>query len=156
MVGGAGQWASGARTGRSGPRVSEGALRERSRGSRREVEEGKWSEGADRRAPSVSDGRRGCEVMRVTRKRREEQAGALRGSRPGWAACCWAAAGRREKGWAAQGYVWAGHWVGLDLGLVSWAGLSFVSISISSFFPILIQTKFEFKYKFEFKPHSNN
>ena len=64
--------------------------------------------------------------------------------------------GRREKGWAAQGYVWAGHWVGLDLGLVSWAGLSFVSISISSFFPILIQIKFEFKYKFEFKPHSNN
>ena len=81
MVGGAGQWALGARTGRSGPRVSEGALRERSRGSRREVEEGKWSEGADRRAPSVSDGRRGCEVMRVTRKRREERADALEQAR---------------------------------------------------------------------------
>ena len=37
-------------------------------------------------------------------------------------------------------------------------GLGFVlgSFSISSSLLFLIQTKFEFKYKFEFKPHSNN
>ena len=29
-----------------------------------------------------------------------------KGEGEGWAACCWAAAGRREKGWAAQGFVW--------------------------------------------------
>ena len=36
-----------------------------------------------------------------------------KGEGEGWAACCWAAAGRREKGWAAQGFVGAGHsvWV---------------------------------------------
>ena len=35
-------------------------------------------------------------------------------------------------------------------------GFFLFSISIYSLFSILIQTKFEFKYKFEFKLHSNN
>ena len=100
-----GQWASGARTVRSGPRVSEGALRERSRGSRREVEEGKWSEGAERRAL----------LVRSRRAHRSEVPGVLgwaprvwaaRGIRPGkrgrgggdgLAAGCWAASGKKGK-----------------------------------------------------------
>ena len=41
-----------------------------------------------------------------------------KGEGEGWAACCWAAAGRREKGWAAQGFIWAGHWVWVRLSLV--------------------------------------
>ena len=56
---------------------------------------------------------------------------------------CWV--GPAERGWARV----AG--LGLSLG---W--FFFFSISIYSLFPNLIQTKFEFKYKFEFKPHSNN
>ena len=46
-------------------------------------------------------------------------------------------------------------WVGLRV----WAGvlgLGSFSISIYSLFSILIQTKVEFKYQFEFKPHSIN
>ena len=44
---------------------------------------------------------------------------------------------------------------GLGWGLAAWAGLVF---HLSGFFSFLFlnQTKFEFKYKFEFKPHSNN
>ena len=81
---------------------------------------------------------------------------------------------------AAQGRVWAGlreregelggsrarpawekvkRWVGpgSKLGWVSFGFFSFsLSISIYSLFSTLIQTKVEFKYQFEFKPHSIN
>jgi hypothetical protein len=51
----------------------------------------------------------------------------------GWVSC-----------WARSRFAgWAGHGFG-----VCW--VFFFSISIYSLFPILIQTKFEFKYKFEF------
>ena len=72
---------------------------------------------------------------------------------------CWAGSGagptwkeREEKElgscwvscWARSRFAgWAGHGFG-----VCW--VFFFSISIYSLFPILIQTKFEFKYKFEF------
>ena len=65
-------------------------------------------------------------------------------------------------GWDwAEGDWAAGSWAGS--GLLGWVAVGFgvcwvffFSISIYSLFSILIQTKFEFKYKFEFKPHSNN
>ena len=88
--------------------------------ARPEEEERTGETDVDRWAPLVSDGRRGCGVTHVSRKRREERAGALRGwsgpgerergSRPGWAAC-WGGKGSwaREKG---LGWVsWAGLWV---------------------------------------------
>ena len=55
----------------------------------------------------------------------------------------------REKGWAGLGCCWVLGWGD---------GLSLVlgSFSNSSSLLFLIQTKFEFKYKFEFKPHSIN
>ena len=52
--------------------------------------------------------------------------------------------GPRRRNWAA-GMGWAGAGLSLVLG----------SFSIPSSLLFLIQTKFEFKYKFEFKPHSN-
>ena len=58
--------------------------------------------------------------------------------RPGWRT----GPRRRRLDWAAR--VWVLGWV------------SFVFLLFPSSFLSLIQTKFEFKYKFEFKPHSNN
>ena len=62
--------------------------------------------------------------------------------------------GKKERGpWPASG--WTGLGAGfLVLGL-GWVVLGLGSFSISSSLLFLIQTKFEFKYKFEFKPHSN-
>ena len=92
-------WSGASSRGECGAAEAQGAE------ARREEEERKGETDADRRAPSVSDGRCGCGVTRVTRKRREERAGALhgwsgpgdreRGSRPGWAAC-WGG----KEGWA--------------------------------------------------------
>ena len=67
----------------------------------------------------------------------------------------WAASGKRKQ--AGLGCFW--DWVGLPLGF-GLAGLGLVS-GFLSFFPILFlfQTKlkpFEFKFDFEFKPHSIN
>ena len=67
-------WSGASSRGERGAAEAQGAE------ARREEEERKGETDADRWAPSVSDGRRGCEVMRVTRKRRERRAGALRGS----------------------------------------------------------------------------
>ena len=58
-----------------------------------------------------------------------------RGKRLGWFVC-WAA--RRERKGAGLGF------------------LGFFSILFPLSYLFLNQTKFEFKYKFEFKPHSNN
>jgi hypothetical protein len=118
---GAGQWASGARTGRSGPRVSEGARRERSRGNRR-GEEGKESEGADRRALLVRGttrtwmrgaglagrvacwaGRHGCGPRAGSGPGREGDEGRRVGPRRKWAAGRGSGWARVEVGWAAMG-----------------------------------------------------
>ena len=145
VVGGAGQWASGARTVRSGPRVSEGALRERSRGSRSEVEEGKWSEGTDRRAL----------LVRPRRAHGSEVPGVL-----GWAPRVWAARGIRPGkrgrgvgrvlGWCGvllgrgkglgsgnRNWPWAVFWAGLSSWALGWlgegSGLGFVFLSLFYF-----------------------
>ena len=78
------------------------------------------------------------------------------------AEAAWASGGEGEAGLRGMGR-FAGEGKG-PVGEGEWAGLRWVwvrvrfsiySISIYSLFPNLIQTKFEFKYKFEFKPHSN-
>ena len=107
-------WSGASSRGERGAAEAQGAE------ARREEEERKGETDADRWAPSVSDGRRGCGVTRMTRKRMEERASALRGwsgpgerehgSRPGWAAC-WGGKGSwaQEKG---LGWVsWTGLWV---------------------------------------------
>ena len=66
-------WSGASSRGERGAAEAQGAE------ARREEEERKGETDADRWAPSVSDGRRGCGVTRVTRKRREERAGVLRG-----------------------------------------------------------------------------
>ena len=56
-----------------------------------------------------------------------------------------ALAGAGPQGEGKESWAWVEFWVGLSL--------------LNLFLPFilfLIQTKFEFKYKFEFKPHSNN
>ena len=55
---------------------------------------------------------------------------------------CWAEHAERGS--------WASSWVGL-----LWVGLVSCFLSSSTLF-LKQQTKFEFKYNFEFKPHSNN
>ena len=59
-----------------------------------------------------------------------------------------------EKDRAARGLIWA---TGLDAGLLCPAGwvLGFAFSISTPLYLFLIQTKVEFKYKFEFKPHSN-
>ena len=157
MVGGAGQWASGACTVRSGPRVSEGALRERSRGSRSEVEEGNWSEGTDRRALLVRPRRaHGSEVPSVL----------------GWAPRVWAARGirpgKRGRGggdglgcwvlgreWEERKESWAGLSVGFGPGWCGfWAGFFSISFSFLILFSYFehYSNLIEFKYTFEFNP----
>ena len=57
--------------------------------------------------------------------------------------------GRGKGGGPRRGWVGLRVWAGV-------LGLGSFSISIYSLFSILIQTKVEFKYQFEFKPHSIN
>ena len=83
-------WSGASSRGERGAAEAQGAE------ARREEEERKGETDADRWAPSVSDGRRGCGVTRVTRKRREERAGALRG----WSERVW---GSREEAGAHAG-----------------------------------------------------
>ena len=71
---------------------------------------------------------------------------------------------RGKKGWARKlrtgpvrdfglGFQGMLGWVWVEFGL---GFLGFFSILFPLSFLFLNQTKFEFKYKFEFKPHSNN
>ena len=82
----------------------------------------------------VGPGSRGCGL-----KQDREEMGLARGEGECGLGCLRAGSGRGR--WAA--------------GLVL-VGFFLFSISIYSLLSILIQTKFEFKYKFEFKPYSNN
>ena len=72
----------------------------------------------------------------------------------GWAS--WVGLGRGMLLGQEKGKTGLGFGEGFGLGLVFlFYSISFL-FSIFSLFSNLIQTKFEFKYKFEFKPHSNN
>jgi len=148
----AGQWASGARTGRSGATSSQGARRDRNRG-------GQHGEG-DEPDLWVRPGSEGERQHGRERAAREGSAG--RWLAEGWAARAgWA--GVEE--WRARGLKgWRVGWAAREgrgrsgLGLLGWAGVlfSFPFLFLFYFsFLFLIQTKFEFKYEFEFKPHSN-
>jgi hypothetical protein len=66
--------------------------------------------------------------------------------------------GREAADWAGTGFFGLGFqgmlgWVWVEFGL---GFLGFFSILFPLSFLFLNQTKFEFKYRFEFKPHSNN
>jgi len=91
------------------------------------------------------------------------------GARGRWAAraegggrACGSLVRMEREGWAVrEGRVWfPGPGFLPFLSGLRWVWVrvrfSIYSIFIYSLFPNLIQTKFEFKYKFEFKPHSNN
>jgi len=94
----------------------------------------RWVVGPSVRRGEVGLGSRGCGL-----KQAKEEMGLARGE--GESGLGYSRAGPGRGKWAA--------------GLVL-VGFFLFSISIYSLFSILNQTKFEFKYKFEFKPHSNN
>ena len=126
--------------------LREGALRERVRGTqahaccRTAPAGGVGAVSLERSGTERRTARGAAERRRGPWRMRAEGTG--RGKGNARSGACWAEHAERGS--------WASSWVGL-----LWVGLVSCFLSSSTLF-LKQQTKFEFKYNFEFKPHSNN